>query len=135
MAEKSKAEDPRFERWLDPKMWGWQPFIEANQFALENWMKSSAALVNSAVAFSREAADFAQARLQEDVEVWGKFSKCRDAQEAAESQREFVSTATSQYLEQASKLTRLMATLASESFSLAPRAVAEASEAPARKSR
>jgi len=137
MGEKPKAEDPHFERWLNPKTWttGWQPFMGTNQFALDDWMKSSVALLNGVLAISREMVDFTQARLREDVEVLGKFARCRGPQETAECQSEFIHTATSQYLDHASKLTGLMATLTSESFNPARHAVAQSSEVPVRKSR
>jgi hypothetical protein len=138
MTEKSRATVPSLESWPDTSAWtaGWLPFLtEANRLALDQWMKSSEALLQGALTISQEMAEFAQARLREDVEVCGKLAKCHDPNEAAECQREFVNKATAQYLEHANKLAALMTQLAGTGIASVQRAVTERSEAAPRRSR
>jgi hypothetical protein len=136
MVEKFRAAVPSLESWLDTSGWtaGWVPLItESNRLALDNWTKSSETILNGSLMFWQELAEFAQARLREDVEACGKLARCRGPNEAAECQREFVGKATAQYLDHANKLAVLMTKLAGEGFTSVQRAVTESSEARLRK--
>jgi len=114
---------------------GWTPLVEANRLAVGNWMKANEAILNGALALSKELAEFAQARLREDFRVYEQLAKCQNPREAAECQREYTKTATAQYLDHANKLANLMTKLTAATFALPRHSAAEASETVEKKAK
>ena len=127
MTDKAKAPAGLIESWPDMKIWasGWTPLLEANRFAVDNWVQTSEAILKSALALSQQMAEFAQARLREDVGVCERLAKCRNPSEAAECQREFAKAATAQYIDHANKLSALMTELTSAAFASAQHPLTE----------
>jgi hypothetical protein len=157
MTEKAKAPAGSIESWPDMKMWAsglapllsaWAPFdlkptvlgltptvLEANRLAVDNWVRASEAILRSALALTQQMAEFAQARLREDVGVCARLAKCQNPSEAAECQREFAKTATAQYLGHANKLATLMTELANAAFASAQHTVTEGTSATREKTK
>ena len=88
---------------------GWNPsfLIDANQQALKCWARAISTL-------TEELGQFAQARLQEDLGIWSKLTTCKDVSQVFECQRQFVQKATSDYIDEANKLSRLTMNIANE---------------------
>jgi len=80
------------------------------QHAFETWLRGMSAL-------AEEMTHFVQARLQEDMSTWAKFTSCRNLNETLDHQREYAAKATSDFLEEANKLSRVAVSLADESLS------------------
>jgi phasin family protein len=137
MIEKAKAPAGSIESWPDMKMWtsGWTPLLEANRLAVDNWVRTSEAILGSALALSQQMAEFTQARLREDVGVCERLAKCQSPSEAAECQREFAKTATAQYLGHANKLSELMTELTNAAVASAQHAMTEGTAATREKTK
>lgn len=95
-----------------PPTTGWDPaaLIDASQLAFKCWAHAVSAL-------SEEMGQFVQSRLQEDLSIWTKLTTCKDPGQAFECQRMFVQKATTDYLDEFNKLSRLTMNIASEAFS------------------
>lgn len=89
--------------------WDAASLLAMNQRALESWTRGISAL-------SGEVGQFAQARLQEDMAMWGKYAACKDMNQAFEYQRQYAQKAVSDYLDEAKKLMRLATSILGESF-------------------
>ena len=102
MAERKRPSEAKFGMPI-----GWDPtsLVSANQKALECWSRAVSAL-------TEEVGQFMQARLQEDMGIWGKLTSCKDASQVFECQRQFVQKAATDYLDQANKLSRITMDLA-----------------------
>lgn len=81
--------------------------FEANQRAFARWFQGMNAL-------SREITQFTQNRLQEDMAAWSTLASCKSPEDAFECQRRFAEKATSQYSDEITKLSQLMASLAAD---------------------
>lgn len=86
---------------------GYGFLFEANQRAFARWFQGISAL-------SQEITQFTQSRLQEDMAAWSTLARCKSPEDAFECQRHFAEKATSQYSEEITKLSRLMAGLATD---------------------
>lgn len=80
---------------------------KANQQAFARWFHGVTTL-------SGELASFIQARLQDDMAAWSALAACRTSEEAFECQRRFAERATTQYSEEITKLSQMMAKLAAD---------------------
>ena len=94
--------------------------FEANQRAFARWFQGMSAL-------SQEITQFTQSRLQEDMAAWSTLASCKSPEDAFECQRRFAEKATSQYSEEITKLSRLMAGLAADGLASLQRSVETAS--------
>lgn len=105
---------------------GWDPafLIDANQQALKCWTRAITAL-------TEEMGQFAQSRFQEDMSIWGKLTSCKDVSQAFECQRQFIQKATTDYIDEASKLSQLTMNIASDGFSTLQSAAREPDKAAA----
>lgn len=108
MAERSKSSNIA----ITALMPGWDPasMADANQQALKSWARAMAAL-------TEEMGQFMQSRFQEDMSIWSKLASCKDVSQAFECQRQFVQKATTDYIDEANKLTQLTMNIASDGFS------------------
>lgn len=105
---------------------GWDPssLFDANQQALKAWARAISTL-------TEEMGQFMQARLQEDLGIWGKLTTCKDVTQVFECQRQFVEKATADYVDEANKLSRLTMSMASEGLSASQSAAREPEKAKA----
>ena len=71
--------------------------------ALSAMTQAGQAYVEGIVELNRELAHFVQARWQRDLELGQSLAKCRDWNEAAELQQDWVQTATQEYFAEASE--------------------------------
>lgn len=85
-------------------------FVGINQQAFDNWTRCMSGLTT-------EISRFLQARLQEDLGIWTKLASCKDLNEALECQNRFVQKAASDYFDEASTLSRLSMSMATEGLS------------------
>ena len=92
------------------KVWDPRMVFDINQQAFQCWARSLSTL-------TEHMSQFAQARLREDIDAWGKLTACRDPGQWLECQREYVEKSTSDYLSESSTLARLALDIASEGFS------------------
>jgi hypothetical protein len=69
--------------------------------------------LNGMTELSQEIARFTQQRLQEDAEAWMQLASCRSVEEAFACQQRFAETAMKQYFDEATRLSQLLAGLAS----------------------
>lgn len=88
---------------------GHSPAFEAGQQAWERWLTSMTEL-------SRELVQFTQHRLQEDAEAWMRFASCRSPDEAFTCQQRFTEMALKEYFDEATRLSQLIAGMASWSL-------------------
>jgi hypothetical protein len=118
MTIKVKAAPSPFVGWPGADSWagGWAPLLEANRVALERWTKVSDTMAKGMFVISQEITRFAQTRLKEDAKNCEALSHCRSPSEAINCQQRFAETATTEYLEEANKLTALMTKVANDGF-------------------
>lgn len=72
---------------------------------LETWMRSGDGALKRAALFTEEIMDFSRNRFQADLEAWDAIASCRSPADFVECQRQYVQKASSDYLEEANKLT------------------------------
>ena len=108
MSERNKSSDTT----SATRTAGWDPasLVDANQQALQSWARAIMAL-------TEEMGQFAQSRFQEDMSIWGKLASCKDVGQAFECQRQFIQKATTDYIDEASKLSQLTVSMATDGFS------------------
>lgn len=105
MSERSKlAEVTKVEQ---TKAWDPVLLVDSNRQAFECWSRAVTAL-------TQEIGQFVQARLQEDLNIWTKLTACKNVNDAFECQRQFLQKATTDYVDEANKLSRLTMTMASD---------------------
>ncbi len=107
-----------FMGWPGARGWveGWAPVLEANRVGLDRWTKVSGTMVEAMFAISREMSEFAQARLRDEAKNCEALGRCRSPAEALDCQRRHAESATTEYLEEANKLTALMTRIANHGF-------------------
>lgn len=115
MADQGKPARPKAESTGAGRTPMFASLLEANLEAVARWF-------NSVDAFSQEITRFTRNRLQEDMAVWTTMASCKSPEEAVECQRRFAETATAQYTEELTKLSQMVASAATESFSQLGRA-------------
>ena len=94
--------------------------VEANQRAFTRWFQGLSEL-------SQEITQFTQNRLREDMAAWSTLAGCKSPEDAFECQRRFAEKATSQYSDEITKLSRLMASLAADGLTSLQRSADTAS--------
>lgn len=82
--------------------------------AFDNWMQSGDGLMKRAASLSEELMSFSRNRLQADIEAWQAIASCRSPTDFFECQRQYAEKASSDYLEEASKLTTGMVAFLSD---------------------
>ena len=118
MTVKAKVAPGPFLGWPGADDWtgGWAPVLEANRVALERWTKVSDTMVKGMLAISQEMTHFAQIRLKEDAKNCETLGHCHGPGEALGYQQRFAEAATTEYLEEANRLTALMTKIANDGF-------------------
>ncbi len=89
-------------------------WMSGYQQALENWMQSGGGALKRAALLSEELMNFSRSRLQADIEAWEAIGSCRSPADFLERQRQYVQKASSDYLEEATKLTTGMVAFLSD---------------------
>ncbi len=107
MTHEAKNAQPRKAAPANGGMANYGFLFEANQRAFARWFQGMSTL-------SQEITQFTQSRLQEDMATWTTLASCKSPEDAFECQRRFAEKATSQYSEEITKLSRLMAGLAAD---------------------
>jgi Phasin protein len=82
------------------------PMMAAGGQVMGQWLSGMTEL-------SQEIARFTQQRLQEDAEAWMQLASCRSVEEAFACQQRFAETAMKQYFDEATRVSQLLAGLAS----------------------
>lgn len=78
--------------------------------AFAGWIHSNEIVMTGTFDIARQIMSFGQARLEADLQTLKTLVGCRDFKDVAECQRQFAEQAAEQYMDQATKLTRLLTT-------------------------
>jgi hypothetical protein len=118
VASKEKEALGPFAGWPGADEWAgnWAAVLEANRVALDRWTKVGDSMLKGMFAVSQEMTQFSHSRLKEDARNCETLSQCHNPSEALSCQRRFAEAAAAEYLEEANKLTALMAKIASDGF-------------------
>lgn len=93
-------------------------WLNSYRQALETWMQSGDDALKRAALLSEEIMNFSHNRFQADLETWEAIASCRSPADLFECQRQYAQKASSDYLEEASKLTTGMVALLSDAAAL-----------------
>jgi hypothetical protein len=88
-----------------PTMPDFRTWLDGQSHAIESWAHFNSGMIKGANELSHEIMTFIQGRFQADVDAWKALTSCRNPSEMFECQRDFAERATTQYLEEAKKLT------------------------------
>ncbi len=95
---KQAAEESEHESSIDQRGEDLEAFLQANE-----------AIMNGMAVLSSEMLAFGNKRLRENIERSESLVDCKDAEQALRIQREFLRSATQQYLDQTNNLLAIMA--------------------------
>src|ERR1700745_1497981 len=118
MTTKAKEGLGPFAGWPGAAGWSgdWTSVLDANRRALDHWTKVSDTMVKGMFAISQEMTQFAQARLKEEARNCQALIHCHSPSESLSCQRQHAEAATTEYLDEANRLTVMMTKIANDGF-------------------
>jgi len=99
-----------------PAAMDFTPFVDANGAHLAALVKSGEAVLAGMTVIGQEVMQFATAQLRDNMALSGTVLQCGDPGEAFRLECDYARNATRQYLDQASKLLGLAATMSEKSW-------------------